>query len=207
MKKRYSLSLIEVLISLSLITLLVGSLSFWYRSVTANNAKLEQKTWGLKEERWVDLRLSNILPAIKSHLTSTGEGEIAFLFDRGVWNDPLLSGTILGKLYHDTQRNALCLGIWPHPKQGKIPSETLTLLEDVTSVTFDFYSPPDPFRLKVDPEKVGKSRPAEKWQSSWDLAYEELPAMIQITFTHNEHTCRFVYELPYPICYPSEEDV
>src|ERR1700733_15857780 len=168
MKKR-SISLIEVIVSLGLLSLLLSTLFFWYHSLSKQKETFNRLKWPLMEERYAHQRLQHILPKPELPIfTLHPDGDLVFTFDRGLSVYPDLSGRVLARLYYDPTAYAICLGIWPCPALHKqpleSPSQTLVLLDGVTECSFHLYSPPDPFRKPVDPEEVGKSRPTDGWQ-------------------------------------------
>ncbi len=201
--KKRPITLVESLISIALLTLLLGTLFFWYRHLTENKAHLEKLTYPLIEERHLMQRLERILPQAKPPFYAD-EQTLVMRFDRGLSSEPLLSDTVLAKLYHDPSLNALCLGIWPDPlehENRRTPSLTLTLLDKVDALSFSYYSPPDPFRQPVDPKQVGKRRPEAGWQSTWH--YETLPALVTLTLTRGATTRILYFDLNHPIIYPT----
>lgn len=206
MRKR-AVTLIEVIICLGLLTLLLTTLSFWYRTLTSHKSELNKSKWSVMEERYAYQRLQQILPQAKLPFFTCRDGSLVFLFDRGLFPDPLLSNTVLGRLYHDTEQQALCLGIWPEPGQDnllKTPSQTIILLDQVSDLSFQFYYPPDPLKKTVDPKEVGKPEPEEKWQESWRGEYQKLPALIKMYVTRGERKNKYYFDLPFPIIYPAE---
>lgn len=198
--RKHSITLVEVLISLTLLTLLLSSLFFWYHHLTEKKSELEKLKRPYVEERYVWQRLEQIIP--KSKLPFFTDDGLVFRFDRGLCYDPRLSDMVLGKLYHDPNLRTLCLGIWPDPKEEalKDPSLTLTLLDHVDTLSFQFYSPPPPFQKPVDPEQVGKPRPKEGWQDAW--GYDTLPALVRVTVTHEGEKREMYFDLDQPIIYP-----
>ena len=214
MKKR-PFSLIEVTISLGLLALLLSTLLFWHRSLSRDKEKFTKLKWPLMEERYAGQRLQHILPKAELPFFKSDLSEsLVFIFDRGPFEDPLLSGKVLGRLYHDAATHALCLGIWPYPNKEETrhhPSQTLVLLNRISSCKFEFYNPPDPLKKIVDPEVVGLSNPNEGWQDLWKGDYNKLPALIKLTVTRDlqdELKEPFVYcfELPVPIIFPEDKE-
>ncbi len=202
MLKKRSITLIEVLISLTLLALLLSTLFVWYNQMTRQKTALDKLKRPYLEERFAWQRLERILPQARAPFLGR-ESFLVFRFDRGVAIDPKLSHTILGKLYHDPSRRTLCLGIWPDFENGEAvfnPSLTLTLLDQVDDFHMEFYSPPDPFKKPVDPEQVGKPRPQEGWQSEW--RYDKLPAFVHMLFQHDGKQRELYFDLNQPIIYP-----
>lgn len=188
---------------MTLFSLLLTSLFFWYRYLTDKKSDLEKMKGPYLEERYLFQRLQRILPKSQTPLFTDNESLI-FCFDRGLYADPNLSGRVLGKLYLNEQCHTLCLGIWPAPETKSLkPTQTLTLLDGIQTLSFEFYSPPDPFQKPVEPQEVGKPRPIPGWQKSW--SFDHLPALIRMTLTHNNHIREFYFDLGETILYPVEK--
>lgn len=215
MIKKRSLSLIEVMISLGLLSLLLSTLFFWYHSLTKQKEECRKLKWPLMEERYAFQRLNSCV--LKAELPFfTTESGLVFSFDHGVDSIPALSGKVLAHLYYDATSQQVRLGIWPMPNQDTTftsPSYCTVLLEGVASCTFDFYQPADPFKQPVNPEEVGKSRPKDGWHQKWEAAYHTLPALVRIYIKRDpkkgleEPTVHYCFDLPVKIVYPQEKSV
>ena len=211
MKKR-AISLIEVIVSLGLLSLLLSTLFFWYHSLNKQKEDYNHLKGPLMEERYAYQRLQHILNKADCSLFATESGSLVFVFDRGPSPLSDLSGQVLGRLYYDAIHQSLCLGVWPHPKSEKTdPSQTCILLDGVEACSFAFYSPPDPFKKPVDPEEVGNARPTEGWQDEWKSSYKTLPALIKISIARDEskgikeHTFDYLFDLPVPVVFARRE--
>ena len=188
-----SFSLIEVMVSLSLFAVLLTSLFFFYNHMTRGKIELHKKAWPLLEERYCHQRLTKIFSTCDSPCFTTQErlsnlsaGSLVFTFDRGIADDPLLCGKVLGRLYHDPEKNRLCLGVWPLSQ--KEPAETYVLLTDVTSMQMSFYEPPS-----LDITYAGTHK---QW------THDSLPAMIDVQLEHEGRNITFAFDLGRPIRYP-----
>lgn len=209
MRKR-ALSLIEMIVCLGLLSLLLSTLFYWYHSLTKQKEQFNALKGPIMEERYAHQRLQNILPKGEQPFFTDADHGLVFLFDNGLDLHPELSGKVLGRLYYDKSTQCLCLGIWPKPEKEqslKTPCETLILLDDVSECIFEFYHPPDLFKKPVDPEQVGKPRPSEGWQGTWQVGYHALPALIKLTITHGKNTFVYCFDLPVTIIYPREKTV
>lgn len=213
MKKR-SISLIEIVISLGLLSILLTTLFFWYGTLNKQKEEFNTLKWPLMEERYAHQRLHSILSKAETpFFTTSQEGDLVFIFDRGPAVNPQLSGQVLARLYYDAAHQTLCLGIWPYPKDNDpitTPCKTTILLDRVSKCTFQFYSPPDPFKKTVDPEEVGRSRPKEGWNGGWKTEYNSLPAFIKIHIKRNQskgvkdRSFDYLFDLPIPVVYAQE---
>lgn len=204
MSKKRSFSLIELLVSLGLMTLLITALFSWHRHTTKAQGEIEKLKEPLLERRYVWQRLEQMLPHAQTPFF-TDEG-LVFRFDRGVSNTPELSGTVLAKLYHDEQAQALCIGIWPDPQKEltRSPSQTLVLMENIDKLSFDFFAPPKPKPLKVDPKEVGDTTPDEGWHTHWLASYNTTPALIEMHLSRDGDTHTLYFDLDHAIVHPKE---
>ena len=208
MRRRSFFTLIEMMVSLTLLALLLSTLFLWYRHLTLGKGERVKQEWKYKEESYLDLQLSKILPKANlkpcffttmSDQNVVNGNSLVFTFDNGAQEEKELSGTVLGRLFLDCKSKTLCLGIWPAPEtREKTPCRTRVLLNDVRSVSFNFYYPPDPRKLGVDPEKIGTSYPREGWQPEWSPEFHLLPPMMQL-IVHRENDLKALelcYDLP-----------
>ncbi|MFZ0565742.1 MAG: DUF1494 domain-containing protein [Chlamydiales bacterium] len=172
MRRRQPITLLEVVISLGLLTFLLTTLFFWYSRLMTQKKAYEQIKWPLLEERYAEQRLASLFPKIKTPFFTTHNGNLVFLFDRGIYSDPSLSNTVLGHLYHDSTYNRLCLGVWPAPEKEKpllkSPCQTFILLDKVSSLSFEFY----PSKFEDDFSM--------RWQTAWLAENQTLPSMIKV---------------------------
>ena len=212
MRKR-AFSLVETLVSLGLVALLLSSLAYWYRSITTQKITFNNLKGPLMEERYAHQRLQRIFPTIENPFFASASDNLVFIFDRGTYVEPKLSGKVLGKLYFDPYIKSLCLSIWPFPeaeKQERAPSQNFVLLDGVSACSFAFYFPPDLLKKPVDPETVGLPRPREGWQEIWLSSYKTIPALVKIHITRCEnkgiedHTIEYLFDLPIGILYPKD---
>jgi hypothetical protein len=212
MRKR-PLSLIEIIVCIGLLSLLLSTLFYWYHSFTKQKAEFNHLKGPLMEERYAHQRLQHILPTAELPFFTTNNNSLVFIFDRGPSDHPLLSGKILGRLSFDPNLQCLSLGIWPKPDKEnphKSPSQSWILLDGITTCTFEFYNPPDPFQKVVDPKEVGKLHPRVGWQNEWRADYRKLPALVKLCITRprdkelKEHTIEYLFDLHSLIIYPQE---
>lgn len=162
----------------------------------------------IQQERRAFKRLQKIFKGAKLPLFSS-ENHLILLFDRGTCENPQLSGTILGKLYHDEKTSTLRLFIWPLPQKDEPPltepNDQLILLENVHDLKFMFYFPPPSLEKIVDPDNVGNIYPITGWQDQWLSCYQELPTFIKMHLKGQEDkTLEFIFDLDVPIKYAKE---
>src|ERR1700733_12934608 len=136
MKKR-AFTLIEVVVSLTLLSLLLGTLFFYYRSLSTQKKGMSDHLWALKEETFCEMRLRPLFSSCNSLFTAENS-HLVFTCERKAEQDPLLSGKVLARLFWDQGSETLCITFWPDPKTKlKTPSETLLLIDHVQKPTFE----------------------------------------------------------------------
>ncbi len=201
-----SMTLIETIIAMTLFSLLFTTLFFWYSTFSKKSIDPPHL-----QERYYIERLSSIFSNAtlnsKRGVTafySSGDS-LVFTFENGPCEEPSLSDVVLARLYIDHQAEALCLTIWPQPKEGKMllaPSITFPLLDHVKDLTFSFYYPPNPFAGPILPNEIKSNFPREGWQPNWKPEYRCLPALVKL-FTDDKKP-PFIFDFPHPIIYASE---
>jgi hypothetical protein len=211
MKKR-AISLLEVMVCFGLLSLLLTTLFYWYHSLSRGREEFKNLKAPLMEERYAHQRLQSLIPKMEEPLFLAEDHSLVFIFDRGPYIIPELSGKVLGKLYHDSEARSLCLGIWPKPdreRTPRTPCQTLTLLDGVASCSFELYHPPDPSSSKVvDPKEVGNTTPREGWQEEWKISFHRLPALVKLSVVRDpqkgleSRTIEYHFDLPIPVIYP-----
>lgn len=202
-----------MIICLGLFTLLLSTLFYWYHSLNQQKGVINSLRGPLLEERYAHQRLKLLFSKIEIPIcTAPSDKSLVFIFDRGPYPASDLAGQILARLYYDAEREALCLGVWPHPKSEKRePSQTCVLLDKLQDCSFEFYYPPNPFRKPVNPEEVGSSKPKEGWQFEWKDSYQCLPALIKVILTrplaseeNKTRTFEYLFDLQVPVIYSKE---
>lgn len=153
------ITLIEVLIAMTLTTMILMTLMFFYRQVMMIGGDLDEVKREAFYRCYVENRLANTLPRIgaidstkkesllffssdNNHLTMPNSQSLFFTFDHGISLDQVFSNTIIGNLYVDKQ-GQLMLAYWPAPKQwpsGELPRmKKEVLMQKVKSIVFSFY--------------------------------------------------------------------
>ena len=220
---RRCVTLIELLIAMALVSILMTALMSYYGQVSA----LHRQADALRDEtfqwRYLQDRLSYILPRATAppyratkkekkndfyfYLSDFESSDIkphslVFTYDNGFVADPRFSGTVLARLYLSGQ--TLRLAIWPLPRCSSPPNPPMlqeVLLENVESVKFEFYNPPDVTGASKPAREVfpkPTETPPFEWTSFWPMTYSQLPALVKITVKRQEdpQTKSFVFMLP-----------
>jgi type II secretory pathway pseudopilin PulG len=131
---------------------------------------------------------------------------LVFTFNNGVDRDPRFSNVVLAKIYLD-HYHRLCLAVRPLPSRWKNVSADQArqevLLEDISSLGFIFYQPPQDTHLDVRPKEVqtGKvqKQPLPGEQNTWLQDYKQLPSLVKIVAIPDETEKKpivFSYLLP-----------
>ncbi len=198
-KRRYSFTLVELLISLSLSTLLISSLFFWYRHLGNTKKILAEEKRVVIEERYLLQRLQMLLNKAKLPFSSNGN-TLTFHFNRGVFEQPELAGEVEATIALNGDLLLLTVSSLKEPGL----SQQFPLVDRVSHLEFEFYSPPDSAGNIVDPEKVKQPRPNMGIQSQWEEAYEQLPALVKLTLERNGRRIDLHFDGAQPIIFPKE---
>lgn len=172
--RRRLFTLVEVMVSLSLLALLLSGLLFSFRAFSSSKERLEEARWALKEQSYLQFRLEQLFGAVVDDVALRMEREeLSFSFDNGVQRDPLLSHKIRGRLFLDRARGMLFLE-WLPLEEAK-PSVLLPLLDGVTELSFAFH---------------GK----EGWVSHWTSP--EPPALLRLLIARGGESETYAFRLP-----------
>ncbi|MBI2742285.1 MAG: hypothetical protein HYX48_00005 [Chlamydiales bacterium] len=177
-RRRRALSLLEVVIALSLTSILLFFLFGFYRQLTLLDVQAEKIQERISAREKTQLRLmqifSNLPPEDEKtpplfYTESTPEGvdlSLVFSFDQGVDTEEKLSGKVRGVLLL-TKKGLLELHTLP--LEGESIRRREVLMQQVNSLSFSFF----------DPIK-------ESWVTSWDQENESLPPMVKISLKEKE---------------------
>lgn len=163
-------TLLEVLIGMGLAMILLSTLTYFYQQVEWMNTEAERTQKENFQLRYAENRLSRIFPNTHSErtekkhfyfFTSNAEGmlktpSLVFMFNNKVKLCSSFSSDVLGRLYLDEQKKQLCLALWPSPRRwesGVPPMTKEVLLDNVETLSFEFYVAPKRDRSKVETKK------------------------------------------------------
>lgn len=205
---RRTMTLLELLISMGLAMLLLTALTYFYSDLGALHRQAEKQEDIAFQMRYLESRLSTILPATLSErdlkdnfffftsgdlhgLLAPNNPSLVFVFDGGVnFNEQQVS-QLLGRLYLD-QKQRFCLATWPvhkewDPNRPPHPRKEV-LLEGVEHVKFEFFMAPQKDRSLVNKGKktqdsLEKTLIPSGWRSDWRQENGMLPAMMKIEIT------------------------
>lgn len=176
MKKiqRRRVTLLEVLIALSFTVVVLMILVYFYQQISLVDLELEKSQKQNFQMRYVENRLMKILTKAQkskkdfffytspdlSLLFKDRNVSLVFTFDNGVVVDKQFSNLNLGRLYLD-KNGKLMLASWPAPSRwpshGNPPLHKEILMDNVESMSFEFFIPPE--REEKNPQLVEKQQP------------------------------------------------
>lgn len=207
--KRRPMTLIELVIALSLVSILLTTLLFWYGKMTKQKFEDQAARKPLLQEYYAYCRLEKVLEKIvldsKGGKTlfgfdrSTG---LVFTFDNGIHPMPQLSNIVLGKLA--VEQGALRLTIWPQPTVDAAPtspSETVIIIDGIDQMECAFLSAKPVDFLTVQPKQLGDETPSAGWHADWSSQLDRLPAQIHLVLSGDKQY-DWVFDLHLPILYP-----
>lgn len=230
--------LLELLIAMGLTVAILSTLMFFYYEISLINAEMDKDQNESFKKLFVENRLSHILPKTVSikdpskdfhfftsrdqgGLFNSGTASLVFSFDNGVQLDKNMSYHVIGRLFLDPEGN-LTLAKWPAEKRWKEnespPMSKEILLENIDTLSFAFFVPPDRGRKEA---ALGSSFPAPKaafeipaeikgrWVEEWSKEYHQLPAIVKITLVQKDalgkgEILNFAFPLPHtknPVIY------
>lgn len=223
--KRRCMTMLELVISMSLIIALLGILAFFYRDITTLEANAEKNEKEQFYKLYIENRLARILPRTiseyeaKKHFvffSATAEGSsyapktdnLTFLFDNGSDLNPKNASEVLAHLFVDKQ-NRLTLMTWPSTKNKKFWENPTgitgkeILLENVERLNFKFYIPKESNRSLIE-EKLGSKKEESdsilegkgEWIDKWPKNKKYLPAMIEVIIKFKEKERPFYFSYP-----------
>lgn len=131
-RKKRSFVLVEVLVSLTLFSLLFCTLGFWQRHLLISSKRDEQLYKIFLQENSAYKKLRELFRFASQFGDLSSESLCSVVFDRGVYRDPELAGEVAAVLYYNEQFQRLELRIRSLKNQYKI--ETFVLLDHVSRV-------------------------------------------------------------------------
>lgn len=226
--KRY-ITFLELLIAMALTSLILTVLFYFYRDIDWLNQDMEKSQQEAFRLSYVQNRLADVLPSAISPRTAEedffffvstdaggllkpGNPSLVFTYNFGPNRDPQFAGHVLGRLYLDTHNNLSLSTLpsparWSHASTLKIKNEIL--MQDVESLAFSFYVPPQRERSqagnKAPKGSFGKGKnqaadiqPKDAWHNDWKSDYHQLPAIVKVILKikNKEEPVTFAYPLP-----------
>lgn len=210
------MTLMEVLIASFLAMILLTAATKLYRQAVLTGKESDK----LQEEHfkmaYLEKKLSSLFPKTLSPRSKKGDfyfftneqspydRGLIFTYDQGVDLQSTHSNYLLAKLFLDKNKN-LVLASWPSPKRWQEPAapplKKEILLENVESLSFEFYVPPKRDRKMMGVQSIlDEIQPDNSWHKSWKASYNQLPALIKILVIKKnngkEKLFTFAFSLP-----------
>jgi hypothetical protein len=180
LKKRFALSLIEVMIALFVTGIIISFLWRAFFQTQKHIAIVEKKkNFALQNHFFYEkmARLLCLIPskpgssALFTHQETKNDPLTLFFFaERPVDPDPDFSGTCLQNIY--LKGEDLCLATWANRDKGRFE----VLKRHISSFSFTFYDSKE-----------------KKWMSVWPEDQSYLPVMIKIQIIENQQPQDFVF--------------
>jgi len=195
------LFLLEILISLSLLSIL---LSFLFTSIARSaefETKIDRARKELLERQRLQTRLQDLFLSAENSslytkkLPGDEKESLIAIFDNGIDPDPAFSGKVIARVYLDVDRN-LSLAIWPHDPSEKKNRTRLSwrneiLLSEVDGFEFLFFG--KSIALPVNAEFA--------WESLWPSNRNKNPSMVRLRVQQNGNplSYAFFFSSPEPL--------
>lgn len=174
--KRRCFTLVEVLIAISLLSILLFALLSSYSQLKMIDTAIGKETVKDFEMRQLESRLeAAILQVLKAEDNKnffyteyphySNSPSLVFSYDAESRLDPRFSGPVLGRLFVDREGNLL-LATWPSPKrysQQPIPMQVEVLATGIQSVAFSFFTPEQ-----------------NQWSSDWQKNTGTVPPLMKL---------------------------
>jgi type II secretory pathway pseudopilin PulG len=195
-RRKKSFVLLEIIISLGLLSILLSFLFSAMASGIKVEAKIENARRILMERQHLQSRLQDLflsihplyLPPIYTKTFPREKKEsLIVCFDHGIDPDPSFSGPLLGRIYLDKDHN-LVLCLWPIEKGKQKAWRKEILLERVSHFQFQFLGE----KQKKEDEAVTASL---AWHKLWPKKRLETPSMIRLSVTQDKTNLSWAFFL------------
>lgn len=206
-KRRSSFTLLELLISISLVAVILTVLMGVYSQLSYFHLELDRTRAATFKKRQLQNRLyyvfSRVIPNFKStqddfFFFTTGtppyQNGLIWTIDNGIDLDPLFSNHVLVRLQLERAGDGtgnLILNLWPMPRcfpDTVPPVKRELLLAGVNELNFGFYLPPDPLKLiSSDSSEDQLNLPRNSWYTEWLSEYKLLPAIVKVILVLDEN--------------------
>jgi len=189
-KKRF-FTLIEVIVSLSLITIILTFLFGYFSKITKVEQDIEDLKKIVYKQNHLHIRLNNIF----ANLYAKEFDENVFYtkfeknkknlsliinFDNGIDPDPNFSEIVKAEIFID-KKNDLILEIWPNDKKIKTTRKEL-LFSNVNKLEYKFLSCSD---LQMKKSVLEQITDSVFWYDSWPKEKKSLPSVIYVKLNNN----------------------
>lgn len=213
-KSRRHMTIFEVLIAMTLLSLLLVVLFGFVRELSSLNELTKKTTKQAFQQRYAESRLfyafTNIVNENESGRTfhffvtkdeSSSCPSLVFTFQNGSSKDPRYGGNVLARLFLDKDEH-LCLAIWPlESNTGENVDSQFkyeNLLEGVKDLRFSFFVPPDTSNdVEPDTKKDTVLTHRGEWVEEWSKDLKQMPAIVKLEVTFEKDKVQiFAFVLP-----------
>lgn len=155
LRRRHPFTLIETLIALALTALVVSFLTYFFHQISLLNQKgeeLQQKSFKM---RYIENRLSQVIPRIVEvktpskdfyFFTAGDPNGLIFTYDNFADKNKAFGNHVLGRLFVGEDHN-LYLATWPSPRRwaplSTPPMKLEMLMAGVSDMQIEYFVPPD----------------------------------------------------------------
>lgn len=209
-RRRSSFTLLELLISISLVAVILTVLMGVYSQLSYFHLELDHTRAATFEKRQLQNRLyyvfSRAIPNFKATQddfffftigTPPHQNGLIWTIDNGIDLDPLFSNHVLVRLQLEKTSSGagnLVLNLWPMPRcfpDSLPPVKREVLLTGVNELNFGFYLPPDPLKFISSVSSEDQlNLPRNIWYSEWLSEYKLLPAIVKVILVMDESAAR-----------------
>jgi len=208
------MTLIEVLIAMSLLSVILVVIFGFFHELSVINQKEDKVLKDSFQKRYMESRLSYIFSHIlnenntkeKFYFLTMAEDEfsdfpsLVFSFNNQTAYDTKAAAHVLARLFVD-RGHRLCLAIWSMPiqKEGKpLPdirsqNKIECLLEDVHDFKLWLFSPPDLANTKESDQPI-----RGHWNEHWEIKWKQMPSIVKMDLEVGPTKARqtFAFVLP-----------
>ncbi len=207
-QKKRAVILLEFLIALSLMAILLTFLFSFFVQSAKIEKKLDTTRMLVSKRSYLQIRLQSVLSSIdRSTLnpcfyTKMFEKEkkvsLIVQFDNGIDPEPAFSGTLIGRIYLDSEKN-LNLATWPLTQEKNPPWRNEILYSNIKDFEFEFLG------SATDPEKNESMRaitPNFAWRTRWPKSIGAIPGIVRLTLHVEKEQDPIRYALILPVSEP-----
>lgn len=196
--KKHAFTLLEVMISLSLLSILLVTVLGIYRYVDYTQKKVAIEEQNNFKLLYAQHRLSEVIPKAVSKTKGKedyyfftqknpeGLTHLIFVYDNGADASPIFSGPVIGKLYLEPN-GELYLATWPliSREPSNPPMRKELLLNGVSQIQYKFYMPPLSEKKQNESQSSSSNKVSNIWVSEWPIDHSQeelntLPALVKI---------------------------
>lgn len=138
------------------------------------------------QDLFMTLNISASSPLFTEKLSQEKKESLILTFNHGIDPDPAFSGSVLGKLYLDEEKN-FCLALWPidAKKEKALPWRKEILFSHIEDFRFEFLGE----KIKAnDPVLAASQKSSYVWHTEWESSRNAIPSQIRLTLSTQDQT-------------------